>query len=205
MSDFLTAFKNTLGHEIGYSHNPNDAGGETYNGIARRFHSHWTGWLVIDKAKLGHGFPNNIPHKSLQLDVEAFYRKMFWIKIKGSDMPDQDIAEWTFDIAVNGGVDRAGRYFQRTLNLLNRNERDYSDLKVDGMIGKLSIAALKKFLSRRDKNVFLLFLSNFMVTHWVKRIEENPDQEEFANGVGNRWIANQERVADKFYLNEALT
>ena len=37
MADFNDAFDETMGHEGGYVNDSNDAGGETYRGISRRF------------------------------------------------------------------------------------------------------------------------------------------------------------------------
>ena len=35
-------------HEGGYVFDPDDSGGETYKGVARKFHSKWEGWSKID-------------------------------------------------------------------------------------------------------------------------------------------------------------
>ena len=37
MADFNIAFEITMGHEGGYSFDKDDAGGETYRGISRRY------------------------------------------------------------------------------------------------------------------------------------------------------------------------
>ena len=51
MADFKEAFELTLAHEGGYVKDPDDRGGETYKGIARRYNPGWSGWARIDKAK----------------------------------------------------------------------------------------------------------------------------------------------------------
>lgn len=201
MADFKPAFDKTIGHEIGYVNNPNDAGGETYNGISRRFHPDWEGWKFIDKAKNSIDFPKNIPNEALKYPVAKFYKHEFWDKVKGDDIPDQDLGEWLFDIAVNGGPKRAGRYLQKALNLLNRDQRDYADITVDGKIGKKTIATIRKYLAKRDRFALLLFVGCQMVTHWMNRAEKVKGQEEFLNGIGNRWVSNVQSVADKYYLN----
>lgn len=37
MADFQESFRIAMGHEGGYSKDPDDAGGETYKGISRKF------------------------------------------------------------------------------------------------------------------------------------------------------------------------
>ena len=120
--------------------------------------------------------------------------------INGDDLPDQEIANWLFDVGVNASPRRAGRYLQKALNLLNRNERDYPDLKVDGSIGVMTISIMKKYLAKRSNLSLLFWIGVQMGSHWMNRAEQNPDQEEFINGIGNRWIANIEHTADKFYI-----
>ena len=206
MANFKPAFDLTKGHEVGWVQNPKDAGAETYNGISRRYHPDCVVWQWIDAAKSKEEFPNNIPHIAMRGVVEEFYKRQFWDKIKGDDIPDQHIAEWLFDIAVNGSPRRAGRFLQRALNLLNRNERDYKDLEIDGSIGLKTISTLKKYLSKREPLSLLFWLGVQMGNHWMNRAELNPDQEEFLNGIGNRWIGNIEHVADQFYLtSEAIS
>jgi lysozyme family protein len=51
MAHFKTAYALTMGHEGIYSNNPKDRGGETYKGIARKFHPSWEGWKAIDRMK----------------------------------------------------------------------------------------------------------------------------------------------------------
>ncbi|HJW81700.1 MAG TPA: glycosyl hydrolase 108 family protein [Acidiferrobacterales bacterium] len=63
MADFKEAFELTLAHEGGYVKDPDDRGGETYKGIARRYNPGWPGWARINKAKQQRGFP-----KSLEAD-----------------------------------------------------------------------------------------------------------------------------------------
>ena len=47
MAEFKKAYDKTMGHEGGYVHDPDDAGGETYKGISRRYHPGWEGWKVV--------------------------------------------------------------------------------------------------------------------------------------------------------------
>ncbi|MBW1801582.1 MAG: hypothetical protein JRJ85_12745, partial [Deltaproteobacteria bacterium] len=44
MAKFDEAFEKTTAIEGGYVFDPDDAGGETYKGISRRFNPSWGGW-----------------------------------------------------------------------------------------------------------------------------------------------------------------
>ena len=48
MANFIKSYEITCKHEGGYSFDPDDAGGETYKGISRRFNPQWSGWKIID-------------------------------------------------------------------------------------------------------------------------------------------------------------
>ena len=197
MADFKEAFDKTIGHEGGWNHRASDRGGETYKGIARRYHAESKVWRYIDLAKQSENFPKNINHRRLEKYVEDFYRTEFWNPIKGFLIPDQDIANMVFDVAVNGGVTRASKYFQQILNVLNRRGLDYPDLKVDGILGPKSITTLKLYLYRRDRLVFLVFYGAKMVNHWLDFAKDNEDQEESINGIGNRWVTILKDIAGK--------
>jgi lysozyme family protein len=45
------------------------------------------------------------------------------------------------------GVGTASIFLQRSLNVLNRQARDYADIKVDGWIGTKTIAALNGLIA----------------------------------------------------------
>jgi len=51
MAIFDEAFEKTAAIEGGYVLDPDDAGGETYKGISRRFNPSWGGWDKIDEMK----------------------------------------------------------------------------------------------------------------------------------------------------------
>ena len=51
MADFNQAFQLVIAHEGGYVNDPDDPGGETYKGVARKIHSKWEGWQNIDILK----------------------------------------------------------------------------------------------------------------------------------------------------------
>lgn len=48
--NFLKSYDILIKHEGGYVNDPDDKGGETYKGIARKFNPDWKGWKIIDKS-----------------------------------------------------------------------------------------------------------------------------------------------------------
>ena len=78
MANFKEAFEKTMGHEGGYGNDPDDAGGETYKGIARVYNPGWSGWAVIDAAKTASigNFPASLDQNAtLQASVQSFYKE----------------------------------------------------------------------------------------------------------------------------------
>ena len=108
MAIFEIEYNKTMSHEGGYSHDPHDAGGETYKGVARRYHIGWSGWKIIDSMKQENGFPRSLDNnKELQFKVLSFYKQNFWDRFQGDNIQDQDIAGELFDTGVNMGIKRA--------------------------------------------------------------------------------------------------
>ena len=154
MADFKTALALTDANEGGYMFDEDDPGGETYRGIARKKEPDWGGWPIIDDIKSNQD--SSLPPLEQQLidnsllneSADQFYKRKYWDAIKLDECPDQDIANELYDTGVNQGVRRASKYLQRSLNLLNRMEHDYPDVKIDGYVGSATIAVLKQALSK---------------------------------------------------------
>lgn len=184
MADFGNALAHVLGHEGGYANDPVDRGGETYRGVARRMHPGWAGWRRVDALRGKAGFPAALDaDKALQRAVADFYRANYWAPLKGDQLDDEALARELFDTAVNMGVRRAVRFFQEALNLLNRNQRSYDDLTVDGWLGDKSLAALKAYLKTDRSTFYLLKLLNALqAAHYVEIMRNDPSQERFARG-----------------------
>jgi len=104
MSNFNNALQSVLVNEGSYVNDPDDPGGETYKGIARRRNHNWSGWVTIDLAKLQNNFPKNLEKNTiLQGLIETLYRELYWNKILGDDIFSSEIASVMFDFAVNAG------------------------------------------------------------------------------------------------------
>ena len=159
-SSFKKVFKEIIGIEGGYVNNSNDKGGETKFGISKKAYPH----LDIKKLTLK--------------DAENIYYNDYWFELKLDYMQDYDIQLELFDTAVNMGRYKASTIFQEALNLLNRNEKNFKDLEVDGVIGTKTILAYNSV----DKKILLKVLNGLQFMNYVKICERDKSQEVFFNG-----------------------
>ena len=183
MANFEEAYGKTMGHEGGYVHDPDDVGGETYKGIARKYNGSWSGWATIDSHKSDSNFPSCLDDiDELQTSVHSFYKQKYWDVNKLDDVGSQAVGEEMFDTGVNMGTGRASKFLQRALNYLNRNGSLYSELTVDGAIGPASLSALKRVLSDGDEAVLLTMLNVLQGQHYMNYMDDSPSQKKYARG-----------------------
>lgn len=193
MASFDLAFRRTMGHEAGYADDPLDRGGETWRGVSRRAHPSWDGWAIVDRIKADFGSPIDIhdltrrllADHELESRVKSLYRVHYWNRIHGDDVPSQAIAEELFDSAVNMGIERVVAWLQAGMNVLNRGGRLYDDLRADGRLGPLTMAALHAYLSTEPPGHLLKLLNIAQGHHYFDLALRRPDQERFIRG----WLA----------------
>lgn len=165
-----------------YTNNPADSGGPTKYGVTQRTLSRYRGRPVSAAAV------------EALTESEAFnvYHAMF-VEAPGyaQVVPlSEAIAEELVDTGVNSGPGRASEFLQRALNALNRNGRDYADVKVDGDLGPATLAALRAYLAKRGKEgetVMLRALNCLQGAFYIELAEKRPKDEEFAYG----WLRNR--------------
>ena len=118
LKEFNDIIEITLHHEGGYVDDPNDLGGETNFGIAKRFYP-------------------DVDIKNLTKDEASdIYRRDYWDKNKVDEMPEQ-LRHIYFDMCVNQGKGTAVKVLQRACNSKKAN------LKVDGGLGPKTIGAME--------------------------------------------------------------
>ncbi len=114
------AFASLLKHEGGYVNHPKDPGGRTNLGVTQRVWEEWVGHPV-DEAAMRALTPAM---------VEPLYRKRYWDKIRGDNLPaGVDLA--VMDYAVNSGPGRAAKTLQEAVGIA-----------ADGSIGPKTLAAV---------------------------------------------------------------
>lgn len=171
-------------HEGGYANDPDDKGGETYRGIARRFHPGWEGWKNVDLVKSETQDVKRMNEKldeNLQLQdmIKKFYKNEFWNKIQGDALQYQSLANEMYDNAVNMGPEKSIEYLQRTLNILNRNQKSYNDIEVDRKMGLKTLAALTGCITTNGIKRVVNVLNGFQIKHYIEIMEKNPTQEKY--------------------------
>ena len=182
---FRQAYSITMGHEGHYSNHPNDTGGETWKGISRVHHPNWEGWKIVDQYNIHALLKHN---SSLEIQVKNFYKKNYWnnsklnLELLSEKFPQ--VACELFDIAVNMGVKRAAKFLQRSVNLLNRDEKKYNNLKVDGFCGNKTFHVIDKYISneRYLRKLIVLIKAKF----YIDIAEKTESQEAFIRGWINR-------------------
>lgn len=165
MAEFLSAYKRTEKYEGGYVNDPFDRGGETYKGIARKFHPKWGGWGIIDEHK-PISKRNIFALKALDSEVKLFYNKNFWQPIKGDLIDEQEVADFVYDWHVNSGR-KAIIIIQRTLGLVD-----------DGVVGTATLGALNSL----DGSATLISARR---KFYSSIVANNPSQRRFLKG----WLA----------------
>lgn len=163
-----------LKNEGGYVNDPLDSGGETNYGITK-------------KVAKEHGFLGDMRNMS-QSFAESIYAAKYWDSVKGDDLAKASyrIAYEVADTGVNMGVSRSSKFLQTSLNVLNNKELLYSDLKVDGFIGMMTITALNDYLEKRDEVVLLKCLNCLQGAAYVELAERREKDEKFIYG----WLKN---------------
>lgn len=117
---FDRALEIVLSHEGGFSNHPEDPGGATMMGVTKQVWEAWVGKPVSVKEMRALTFE----------DVKPLYRTQYWDVLRADEMP-RSVAICVFDFAVNAGVSRAARYFQRIVGS-----------EQDGIIGRYSIDSM---------------------------------------------------------------
>lgn len=170
MADFKQALQLVLQNEGGYSNDPNDAGGETYKGVARNMNSNWIGWTLIDLQKKQNNFPANLANNTeLDAEIEQFYKINYWDKVKGNDITDQRVANTIFDFAVNAGVGTSSILAQKVAGV---NE--------DGVMGVDSVTAINAFQPEQ----FLAYFTLAKIARYIKIVKNRPSNQKYFYG----WI-----------------
>lgn len=192
MADFNQSYYKVMQIEGGYSNDPTDNGGETYKGIARKFWPDWAGWKIIDQIRFVHGKSLALTtevitsfkteYQALQPLVVQFYKDRFWNTYQGDSMP-QELGDEMFDCAVNLGVGTAGKFLQRALSCLNRNDPSwYADLVDDGAVGPGTLKALKAYLSKDPVDLLVKIINVQQGAYYMEFMKKSPAQEKFARG-----------------------
>ena len=119
-ANFDKALAAVLVHEGGFVNHPDDPGGMTNLGCTKAVWEEHCGHPVDEKAM----------RALTPSDVAPLYKRKYWDKIKGDDLPaGLDYA--VFDAAINSGPGRAVKWLQACVGV-----------EADGALGPKSMAAI---------------------------------------------------------------
>lgn len=162
-----------IGVEGRYSNNVNDPGGETMWGITKR-------------TAMRHGYNGDMKSLPRETAKEIYLREYIYeYSIDLVAVIDQRIAAEMFDTGVNAGPATAIQMLQRSLNLLNRQGRDYNDVVVDGSLGPKTITSLKEFIRIRGndgRRVLHTMLNVMQGAYYINIATKRMESEDFIFG-----------------------
>lgn len=151
--------------EGGFSDNPKDPGGPTFNGITQRTFNAAVAQNKWPPRALSSATGLSDTWKSQR---DQIYRDQYWDSIKGDDLP-AGVDLVLFDGSVNSGASQSVKFLQKALGVTT-----------DGQIGQMTLAALSAILyprliekiceARRD---FLRANKNFSTfgKGWMARVD----------------------------------
>lgn len=170
---FLRAWHRTHGVEGDFSHDPLDSGGPTRFGIT-------------EATARANGYSGPMSELPFEKAVEiAKARWWDYMRLDEVHSLSPGTAYEVFDTGYNMGQSVAVAFLQRSLNVLNRRQSDYPDLKVDGKVGPITISTLKKYLDIRGSNgeiVLLRMLNSLQGARYISLAEAREKDEKFMFG-----------------------
>lgn len=175
---FEAVFDRTLGKEGGFSDDQTDRGGATKYGITER----------IARAN---GYTGEMRDLS-EPEASRIAKAQYWdlLRLDEVAVVSAPTAEELFDTGYNCGPGTAGKFLQRCLNALNLEGKDYPDLTADGLVGPMTIAALRSYLQKRGNDgerVLLRALNALQGARYIEIAEKDSSQKRFMFG----WLLNR--------------
>lgn len=174
---FANAWAKTRRAEGGYVDDAEDSGGETNHGI------------TLEVAR-DNGYDGDMRFLTPE-HAERIAKREYWDVMLLDEVASISggIAAEMFDTGFNTGPVRAVSMLQRSLNALNRQEKDYDDMLVDGKAGPRTLAALAVFTSRRRHGVKVMLraLNGLQLEFYMSLTERRKKDERFLYG----WILNR--------------
>ena len=191
MAEFNKAYAKTSAYEGHYVNDPDDPGGETWKGIARKYNGEWQGWSIIDHIKSNNeeASLNSLLNANAVLEeaVVDLYKTKYWDTFRGDEIKSEAIANIIYDIKVNGG--KVDSWLQRILNTLNRKGEAWPDISVDGKLGPNTIRVLNTATDSPEVGPRIVeMILSFRTMYFIERTEANKNKEKYINGWINRVI-----------------
>ena len=172
----LTILAAVIAVEGGYVDHPSDPGGATKYGITERT-ARACGYRGDMKA-LTESFAYECYAKNY-VERPGFLPV---VEVSGA------LGKEVIDTGVNVGTSKPGRWFQESLNHLNRGGRDYADVTEDGQIGPATMYAYKRLQQVRGEakacQLVVKLMDAKQAGHYMRLASNNSKFETFMPG----WI-----------------
>lgn len=170
-----------------FSDHPDDPGGKTRFGITE----------VTARAA---GYTGKMRELPWEL-ARSIYKSEYWDKIRGDFLIQYEpsLAFEMMDVAINASPKQATLFLQRWLSALNRQGKDYPDIKDDGAFGQKTLAALASYARKRGQEGLRALAAGINADQGVfyrTLAEHDPSFESFLNG----WL--QRRVLEQWHKRE---
>lgn len=148
-----------LHHEGGYVNHPKDPGGETNLGVTKRVYEEWGGTKSMRDLTVK--------------DVAPIYKKNYWDRVKGDDLPD-GLDLCVFDFGVNAGTGRSAKYLQKMVGTTVDGGIGPNTLKcVNEYVDKVGLDnAIKNFQEERQGYYERLKTFETFGRGWTRRVDE---------------------------------
>ncbi|MBX8998409.1 DUF1367 family protein [Klebsiella aerogenes] len=151
-----------------------------------------TRWGITQNTARAYGYKGDMKELPRETAKEI-YMQQYWLEPKFDKIAElsPSIAEELCDTGVNMGPRVSTTFLQRWLTALNQRGKLYPDLKPDGVIGNITIAALRSYLAVRGSagvTVILKGLNCSQGARYLELAEAREANEEFLFG----WV--KERV-----------
>jgi len=161
-SNWIKCLETILHHEGGYVNHPKDPGGETNLGVTKRVYEEFGG--TKDMKDL------------VREDVEPIYKKNYWDRLKGDDLPE-GLDLCVFDFGVNAGTGRAAKYLQTLIGTVADGGIGPNTLKkLNDYVEEHGIEdAIKNYQSDRQKYYESLSTFDTFGKGWTRRVDETTE------------------------------
>jgi len=186
--------KAILHHEGGYVNHPKDPGGETNLGVTKRVYEEFGGAKDM---------------KDLTVeDVAPIYKKGYWDKMKGDDLPS-GLDLCVFDFGVNAGPGRSAKYLQTMIGTVADGGIGPNTLKaVANYVEEVGLEkAVENFQEARQGYYEKLSTFDTFGKGWTRRVTETTELAKSFIWVDKS--LNDERIAEinasRDYYNGLLT
>ncbi len=162
-----------IDREGGYVNHSADRGGPTRYG-------------VTEAVAREYGYQDDMRDLPLEL-ARKIAADRYWHSVRLDDIAPihERMAEYLFDYSYHSGPGRPGRDLQRLLNVLNRRERDYDDIVVDGAVGPATLGALEAYHDTRGRpglDVMAAAVNALRMGFLIELAEGRESQEAFSYG-----------------------